>query len=342
MVADLVTPFVSANSLFSAEQTDQAKQEAVNKTGPVSKRYVSGEIIVRRGQVITPLTWEALQQYGLIQTENNSHELLAALALVVLLSGFTILYFERRKLQPVENLRGPALIAVSFLGFLIAARFLIPNRTVIPYIFPLPAFALVIGSLFNLEIGLVLSIVLSILTAFGLPNSLDLTIYYILTSFVGVLVLGKGLRVSAFIWAGIAIGAAGSAALIAYRLASSYTDLIGMATLVGASFFNGLASASLNSHPSIFLLANFGGGHRLTVVGDIPARPPASTINPAECPGKLPTQPAGGGHGRTSRRENWRRSFACAGGWFISRRREIAQPCFLYREPTREQPQPAR
>jgi putative nucleotidyltransferase with HDIG domain len=43
----------------------------------------------------------------------------------------------------------------------------------------------------------------------------------------------------------MAIGAAGSAALIAYRLTGSYTDLVGMATLIGASFFNGLASSSL-------------------------------------------------------------------------------------------------
>jgi putative nucleotidyltransferase with HDIG domain len=96
-----------------------------------------------------------------------------------------------------------------------------------------------------MELSLVLSLVLSILSGFGLSNSLDLTVFYIVSSLIGILILGKGQRIASFLTAGMGIGAAGAAVVLAYRLTDPITDLIGLATLTGASFFNGIASASL-------------------------------------------------------------------------------------------------
>ncbi|GAP06487.1 protein containing domain HDIG [Anaerolinea thermolimosa] len=251
IVNELVAPFIVPNSLFDREQTEAAKKKARESVQPVIRNYISGEIIVRRGQVITPMVWETLQQYGLIRSQTTHEDYISSLALVAVVTGFGILFFTRRSNEPGNNLKilkrlpSQVLIAALFLLFLYSAKLVIPNRTVVPYFFPLPAFGLTISILFNLEIGLILSLMLSILTGFGLTNALDLTIFYILTSFIGALTLGRGKRISAFIWAGIAIGLSGSAVILAYRLTSPYSDLIGLATLVAAAFVNGIASSSL-------------------------------------------------------------------------------------------------
>lgn len=251
IVNALVAPFIVPNSLFDREQTEAAKKKARESVQPVMRNYISGEIIVRRGQVITPIVWETLQQYGLIRSQTTYEDYISSLALVAVVTGFGILFFARRSNEPGNNLKilkrlpSQLLIAALFLLFLYSAKLVIPNRTVVPYFFPLPAFGLTISILFNLEIGLILSLMLSILTGFGLTNALDLTIFYILTSFIGALALGRGKRISAFIWAGIAIGLSGSAVILAYRLTNPYSDLIGLATLVAASFVNGIASSSL-------------------------------------------------------------------------------------------------
>ena len=246
IVGNLVTPFIVPNSLFDQAQTGRARLEARDAAKPVTKEYIAGETIIRRGQIITPLAWEALSKFSLIRPQTSSLEYLSALALVIVISGFTIIFIQRRRPQPLDNLRSHLLIVFLFMLFLFAARLVIPNRTVVPYLFPLPAFGLTIAVLFNLELGLVLSLILSILTAFGLPNSLDLTVFYILSSSLGVLALGKGQRISTFLWAGLTIGAAGSIILLAYRLTSPTTDLLGLATLIVAAFLNGMASASLS------------------------------------------------------------------------------------------------
>lgn len=245
IVAAIVEPFVVPNSLYSQELTDKARREAAAAVDPVTRTFVAGETIVRRGQVITPAALEALSVYGLIENDNRQEEIWAAAALVVLMAALLGFYFSRRGIGVSQNFRSITVFSFTFLLFLIAARIVIPNRTVLPYIFPVAAFALTLTSLVNFEAGIIFPMVLSILVAYGLPNSLDLTIFYILTGLIGVLTLGKGRRIANFFWAGVAIGAAGSLVILAYRLPDTITDWLGIATLVGASFANGLITASL-------------------------------------------------------------------------------------------------
>ncbi len=245
IVTSIVTPFVAANSLFSQEQTDQARQAAADAIQPVTRSFLAGETIVRRGQIINSLIYEALDQYGLISQNNQQSEIWASVSLVGLMAVFIGLYFSQRRVRMLDSLKGLLFMSVTFILFLYAAKAFIPNRTILPYMFPLAAFGLTVASLYGLEVGMVFPLVLSILTAYGISNSLDLTIFYILTNLVGILVLGKGRRIASFFWAGIAIGVSGSAVILAYRLTDTVTDWIGIATLIGASFLNGLASASL-------------------------------------------------------------------------------------------------
>lgn len=245
IITEIVTPFVVPNSLYSQAQTDAAKADARKAVQPINRAFISGEMIVLRGQVITPQDWEALQKFNLIQPQNNNVDIVAVGVLVALLSAFTAIYFYRQRVPPMNELKGLGLICVTFLAFLIGARFIIPNRTILPYLYPLPAFGLTVAALYNLEIGMVLSLELSILSAYALPNTLDLMLFYILTSLFGILVLGKARRIGNFFSAGIAVGVAGMAVILAYRLNDQITDLIGIATLIGASLFNGIASASI-------------------------------------------------------------------------------------------------
>ena len=118
-----------------------------------------------------------------------------------------------------------------------AARFVILDRIVLPYIYPIAAFGLSLYVIFNFEIAAILSLILAVMTAYGMPNGFDLTIFYVLPGIIGMLALGKGRRIAAFFGAGITIGLAGIAIIFAYRLPDSLTDWIGIATLSGVSLF---------------------------------------------------------------------------------------------------------
>jgi putative nucleotidyltransferase with HDIG domain len=148
-------------------------------------------------------------------------------------------------MQFLLDARSLIVIALIFIVFIVSARFTILDRTVVPYAFPLPALGLLIATLFGVEVGIVFSIAIALLTPYAMPTMLDLLPYYLVSSLTGVLVLGAARRVWTFFRAGMAIAFAGMLILVAFRLPFTPTDTVGMAELAGAAVFSGLASSSI-------------------------------------------------------------------------------------------------
>jgi len=256
LVVEIVSPLVVANSFYSPELTEQARQAARDAIEPVTQSFVAGQTVVARGQVISKVDLEALTALGLVQPQNPAFNYLGAAALVLLATLFTALYFFRSKPEVASDLRGQILLALLFAIFLISARVINPNRAIAPYLFPVPAFALLVSGLFGMERGLVFGLQMSLLASYGMPDSLGLLPYYTLTSLCGVLALGQARRVGQFLYAAFAMAVAGAATVVAYRLPFTDMDWIGLATLIGAAVFSGIASTSI-ALPVQYLLAQF-------------------------------------------------------------------------------------
>ncbi|MCJ7434721.1 MAG: hypothetical protein MUO77_14640, partial [Anaerolineales bacterium] len=145
LVTELVTAYIVSNSSYSEELTSAAKQSARDAIQPVVKTYKAGETIVPAGEVISPSDMEAFQQLGMIQPGQRLEDTLGAATLIVLSIIFINMYFYRRKrMRALIDPRSLLVIAIVFMAFLIGARLAIPNRTIIPYLYPLPAAGLLL------------------------------------------------------------------------------------------------------------------------------------------------------------------------------------------------------
>lgn len=246
LVTELVSAFVTANSQYSADLTEAAQKSARDAVQPVVQTYKEGETIVSGGDIVTPADMEALEQFGLIRADQPVETYLGAGALTILSAIFAGLYFYRRqRISFLSDARSLIVLSLIFLVFLIGARLVIPNRAIVPYGYPLPAIGLLLATLFGMETGIIVSLVISVLAAYGLPNTLDLTPYYLFAALCGVLAIGPARRFWAFFRGGLAVAGAGIAMILAYRVPSASIDWIGIATLMAAALLNGLASASL-------------------------------------------------------------------------------------------------
>jgi hypothetical protein len=244
LVAELTSAFVVPNSFYSEDLTQAAKQAARASVEPVVQTYKAGETIVPGGAIITPADMEALERLGLIRPGQRLEDIVGAAALTILSTIFVPLYFVRRQRSNVTSEgRSLMVIALIFLVFLIGAR-LITNRTLAPYAYPLQAAGLLIAILFGIDTGIVISIPLSLLAAYGLPNTFDLTPFYLLTSIIAILVLGPARRFWGFIRAGLGIILSGFVIILSYRFPVLPTDWLGVIQLSGAVVFSGFASAS--------------------------------------------------------------------------------------------------
>lgn len=257
LVSDLVKPFVTANSLYSPELTEAARQAAREAVEPVTRAYKAGQIVLRAGEVVTEAHLEALEALGLLPSGIQPVDLLGNGALTILAAIFAALYFSRRRrLGFLYDTRSLLVMAGVYLLFLTGARLVIPDNVLLPYLYPLPAAGMLVATLFGMEAGIVISIALSVLAAYGFPS--DLLPYYLLASLCGALALGPARRFWTYLWAGIAVTGAGIAILTAFRISTGGLDWLGIAQLLLAAAGCGFLSASFALLGQYFLAQSLG------------------------------------------------------------------------------------
>ena len=247
IITALVQAFVVPNSLYDAQLTEAARQQARDNVSPVTRSFRANEIIIQGGKVITVTDFEALQQFGLAQPKNRWQNIVSAIGLTLITIAIFIFYFQRNAKLFSGNigLRKLTLLVTLFLLFLLIARIFIPGHAVIPYIYPVMGYALTISTLFSAELATFTVIPLAYLIPYDLPEAQILTLYYLLGSLFGMFVLRRGRRLTSFFWAGAAIAISGAVVAIAYRITQPTADWTGVATLALAAIINGIASASI-------------------------------------------------------------------------------------------------
>lgn len=255
IVAELVNGFVAPNSLYNETLTEAARQQARESVAPVERSFVQGQTIIQRGQIVNETDIEALEQFGLVKPETRWQDLVSAAALAVLTVVYLFVYL-RRNPDLTRDLRGLSVIIILFLVFLIGGRFIISGQVLIPYIYPLAAYGLVVASLFGTKTALVFSLPLCVLYAYDSSNALELTLYSLLGSYSGIFALGPARRITSFFWAAAAIALSQAMVILAFRLPLPNVDLILVAALIGIALVNGIASSSLTVLLQ-YLLAQF-------------------------------------------------------------------------------------
>ncbi len=245
LVVKLVSAFVVPNAPFNKAATEAAREQARQAVVPVVKSYAEGETIIARGEVATPLHIEALQQYDLLTAPSPWRDAAVRLLLVVLLGGLFVLYAYRAGLQQLAEPGMALTVSASFLLSALFMQLMIPGRTLLPYVYPAATVPIVLTVLTNVGTGMISSVLLGALAGFLAPRGLELALYVTLSGIMGSLMIGQAERLSAFFWAGLASALASVAVVVIFRFPDPATDLLGKASLLGASLVCGLLSASL-------------------------------------------------------------------------------------------------
>lgn len=244
IVSEMVIGFVTPNSLYSEVLTETSRQQARESVIPVERSFVQGQTILLRGQIVNDTDIESLEQFGLVKPQSRWQDFVSAASLAILTLIYFLIYLNRNP-SLTQDLRGLSVIIILFMIFLVGGRFIVTSQSMIPYIYPLAAFSLVVASLFGTKTALVFTLPLCVLYAYDTPNAFELTLYNLLGSYSGVFALGPARRITSFFWAAAAIAFAEIMVILAFRLPLPNADLIIIAALIGIALVNGIASSSL-------------------------------------------------------------------------------------------------
>jgi hypothetical protein len=245
LAASIVGAFVVPNARYNEASTRSARQLARQEVQPVLQSFASGQTIIARGDIATPLLIEALDAFGLRQPPDPWREVAVRTLLVTTLAVALVLFGLRLQPREIQSARFAAILAGSLVFATIGLQAMVPGRTLLPYLYPAATLPMLMAVLFSPGMGIAVGLVTAGLAGFLAPYGHEMAMVTLLGGVMGALVIGRAERLSTFIWAGFAAGLASAAMIIVFRFPDPATDAYGKASLLGASLASGLLSASL-------------------------------------------------------------------------------------------------
>ena len=245
LVEAIVPHLVVPNSLPNAEATQVLRENAQSAVEPVTRTYSQGETIANRGEVISNLELEALREFDLLKAPDPWQTVALNSLLVVMLAGAFILFSIRTQVELISKTNLALAVSLMFVLITLVMQLMISGRTVLPYVFPAATLPILMTVFFSPGMGVMTSLVTGVMAGYLAPNGLELALYVMMSGILASLMIGRAERLGAFIWAGIAASVGAALVIILFRIPDPATDIIGKASLLGASFASGLLATSL-------------------------------------------------------------------------------------------------
>jgi len=241
----LAQSLIVANSFYDEAATEAARAEARQRSAVVVRTFSAGEVIVREGQRVTALDLEALRELGLQQPRTRWNDVAAKGLLALLALGVMGGFLAR--FQPDVLWEGQRLLLLSLLLvlFLFLARLMVPDRTVLRYLFPAPALAILATATLGPQTAAVASILMGGAVGLMGDGSMELAIYAAVGGLVATVTAWRVERLELLFRAVLLIALAHVLVLLGFHLPLERVDLTdtGLALLMGV--VNSVFSASL-------------------------------------------------------------------------------------------------
>ena len=245
--ASLIRPLVVANSSFSTSATEAAKTRAAEGVADVSKQWERGETIVRSGDRIDAVAWEAIQWFKLNEGGLDVARLIGFVVLSILVIAVLLTWTWRFRREFWH--RNNVLLLISLL--LLVAVFALKvtaGRDILPYALPLAAVPMIVTVLLDAGVAMVLTALLAILASAVNGAGLELAAYVLLGGMSGIVGVRRGDRLGVFVQAGIGVFVVQATVVVMFALLGDQ-DIQGVLQLIGAAAVSagGAAVATVGS-----------------------------------------------------------------------------------------------
>ncbi|HYI16399.1 MAG TPA: hypothetical protein VEX37_13470, partial [Thermomicrobiales bacterium] len=216
--ASIARPFIRANVFVDEQQTLRNREAAADAVEPVTVQLLSGQAIIRDGDIVTVYDIEKLEQLGLLTQGQEMSTRLGKAGLMVILSLVLVIYLYRFH-RPIWQGRQLLLITIVVLGPILMGRIILPHDQ-IQYMFPVAASAMLLAVLIDFQIAVAVSALLALYLGVISDLSFEMVIVYFLAATAGSFVIWRADRTITFVWAGLAVGVTTFATSICFAAAS--------------------------------------------------------------------------------------------------------------------------
>jgi len=241
----LAQHFLIPNSFFDPTATAEAQARAREEVPSVLRTFEADEIIVREGERVSVLDLEALDQLKLRQPQVKWTDFIGPSLLAVLETSVLCLYLARFQPDVLWDGRQLLLLVLLTVFFVFVSGLMVPAGTVLCYLSPVPALAMLAAAALGPHVGVVTAIFLGGAAGVIADNSLEMATYTALGGLVAALTLGRVERIGTLFRAGIYVALAHVGVIVIFRLPRDIAQPANLLVSALAGIVNGGISASL-------------------------------------------------------------------------------------------------
>jgi len=183
----LAQHFLIPNSFFDPTATAEAQARAREEVPSVLRTFEADEIIVREGERVSVLDLEALDQLKLRQPQVKWTDFIGPSLLAVLETSVLCLYLARFQPDVLWDGRQLLLLVLLTVFFVFVSGLMVPAGTVLCYLSPVPALAMLAAAALGPHVGVVTAIFLGGAAGVIADNSLEMATYTALGGLVAAL-----------------------------------------------------------------------------------------------------------------------------------------------------------
>jgi cyclic-di-AMP phosphodiesterase PgpH len=244
-IGEILATFLYPTQVLDFAATEQKQSQAETAVPPVVSTVYAGEVVVRRGDLVTPAVMAKLAALGL-QNRRTQWEDVAGSLLFSVLIVFTLFWYLR-SFHPLVAVNARLLILVDagIMATVIGARLLAENHVLLPFFLPVAAASTFAAALIAPEACVAMTLAMAVLAGWVVASSFELTMYYFLTGTAGVLAIRNVKQLKQFIFAGAYIACFALVTVLAFGFVDRVYDFSALQGYVLAAAFNGFASSTL-------------------------------------------------------------------------------------------------
>ncbi len=241
----LVKNLIRPNSFYNAERTAALRAEARASVPPQTITLVRGETVIRSGDRATPEQVEKLAALSKLQSEWDFWTVTRSTVFVLLWLTVTLSALARVRHPLLQNLREQALLLVITVIWLLAAKAMVVNHPLLPFIYPLAAYAILVSVFCKMRVAQVLITMFALLLLYMLPTNATMVIYQAIGAMLAVLIVGRAERLNSFIWAGVIVSLSNLAVLTAMSAPFSNYSSTMLVEFLLVTVVNGALTAAI-------------------------------------------------------------------------------------------------
>jgi len=241
----ILSAFLRPTSVPDIAATVRVQNVAAARVVPVTNTINAGELVVSRGQLVTPSIMEMLMALGLQSRRSGWQDVTGSLLYSAAVVAMLFWYLHVTGASAVANPRLLMLIDASILLTVLGARVFTAGHVLLPFFLPVAAASTFAAVLMAPEACIAVILAMAVLAGWIVANSFELTTYYFLSGAAGVLAVRQVRQLKQFIVAGFYITGFAFVTSLAFALVDRSYDLTSLEQHALAAGFNGFVSSAL-------------------------------------------------------------------------------------------------